>query len=88
MQSVRLLWNVATANFSLYKALTTGAFWPLSRRDIGGRLVLKKINIHMTDTTVKLLEDDEFFGLTAMGDGATICKYPLSNILSASKSFI
>mmetsp|Transcript_4529 Transcript_4529/g.9435 ORF Transcript_4529/g.9435 Transcript_4529/m.9435 type:complete len:217 (-) Transcript_4529:1547-2197(-) len=27
--------------------------------------------------------DAELFGLTAMGDGATICKYPLTNVLFA-----
>ncbi len=58
---------------------------PPSGKDIGGRLLVENYNIHMTETTAKLFQDAEFFGLTAMGDGATICKYPLTNVLFAGK---
>jgi len=56
---------------------------PPSRKDIGGRLLIENYNIHMTETTSKLLQDAELFGLTAMGDHTTICKYPLTNVLFA-----
>jgi len=61
---------------------------PPSRKDIGGRLLIENYNIHMTETTSKLLQDAELFGLTAMGDHTTICKYPLTNVLFAGKCYI
>ncbi len=51
-----------------------------------GRLsVVENYRDYITTTTKKLLIDAELFGLFAMGDGATIVKCPLTNILFAGK---
>ncbi len=63
------------------------AYVPPSTKDTDGRLFVENYNIHMIESTVELLEDAELFGLTAMGDGAKICKYPLP-VLFACQCYI
>lgn len=56
-----------------------------SRKDVSGCLLVENCKDYLTKTTKKLLIDVGFFGLTAMGDGATIVKCPLTNILFSGK---
>ncbi len=58
---------------------------PPSRKDVGGCLLVENYKDYLIETTKKLLIDVGFFGLTAMGDGATIVKCPRTNILFAGK---
>ncbi len=58
---------------------------PPTRWDVGGRLLVKKYKDYIATTSKKVLIDAGLFGLTAMGDGATIVKCPLTNILFVGK---
>ncbi len=58
-----------------------------SNKDVGGKLLVENYNDYMSDMTAKLLIDAADFGLTVFGDGATIVKCPLTNILFAGEIF-
>lgn len=77
-----------------FKALIKAAqhvsttYLPPSRKDVGGKLLKENYDQYMTETIACLLTDADVFGLTVLGDGATICKHPLTNVLFAGKSSI
>mmetsp|Transcript_13595 Transcript_13595/g.28714 ORF Transcript_13595/g.28714 Transcript_13595/m.28714 type:complete len:234 (-) Transcript_13595:83-784(-) len=52
-----------------------------SIKDVGGSLLVENYKDYINSTTKKLHIGAELFGLTAMKDGATIVKCPLTNIL-------
>ncbi len=55
-----------------------------SRKDVGGCLLLENCRDYITTTTKKILIDAGLFGLTVIGDGATIIMCPLTNVLFAT----
>jgi hypothetical protein len=57
---------------------------PPNRNAVAGKLLDINYNIYQNQTTEKLLKDAEIYGLTFFGDGATIRKSPLINILASS----
>jgi hypothetical protein len=59
-------------------------YTPPNRNIIAGKLLDINYNIYQNKTTEKLLKDAEIYGLTFFGDGATIRKSPLINILASS----
>mmetsp|Transcript_1214 Transcript_1214/g.2755 ORF Transcript_1214/g.2755 Transcript_1214/m.2755 type:complete len:95 (+) Transcript_1214:1833-2117(+) len=52
-----------------------------SHYDIGGSLLCVNYNDYMRSTTEKLMIDANLYGLCAYGDGATLMRCPLANIL-------
>ena len=59
-------------------------YTPPNRNIIAGKLLDINYDIYQNKTTEKLLKDAEIYGLTFFGDGATIRKSPLINILASS----
>lgn len=55
------------------------------RRKIGGELLLKNYEQYIESTKTKLLRDAASFGLSCYGDGATLMKCPLTNVLFSGK---
>ena len=58
------------------------------RRKIGGELLKKNYDEYMDETTKKLLRDVDIFGLSCYGDGATLMKCPLTNVLFSGEFFM
>ena len=61
-------------------------FTPPSRRQVSGKLLTANYNNTREDNLRSINNDAETFGLTFMGDGATIKKLPLINVLCMAGS--
>jgi len=59
-------------------------FTPPNRNLVAGKLLDLNYQIYKTQTTEMLLKDADTYGLSFFGDGATIRKSPLINILASS----
>ena len=57
---------------------------PPNRNLVAGKLLDLNYDIYKKQTTEMLLKDADIYGLTFFGDGATIKKSPLMNILASS----
>ncbi len=60
---------------------TNGTYVPPNRHQVSGHLLDSLYKAHMKTTEASLITDSELYGLTAYGDGATIVRVPLLNIL-------
>ena len=61
-------------------------YTPPNRNLVAGKLLDLNYQIYKTQTTEMLLKDADTYGLAFFGDGATIRKSPLINILASSVS--
>ena len=57
-------------------------FTPPSRRQVSGKLLTNNYNSTHEESLASLTDDADIFGLTFLGDGATIKKMPLINALA------
>ncbi len=64
------------------------SYKPPDRRKIGGELLKKNFDKYMGETTKKLLRDVDIFGLSCYGEGVTLMKCPLTNVLFSGEFFM
>lgn len=68
---------------TLAKTVSTN-YIPPSRRQIGGELLDMNYSLYKKEMITSLERDTDIFGIAFFGDGATIKKSPLINILASS----
>jgi hypothetical protein len=62
----------------------TSNFKPPGRNKVAGELLDLNFQLYREDMKTKLIKDAQFFGISFFGDGATVKKTPMVNILASS----